>query len=433
MNNLSDALENLQNKYREKTKKSKNLTKRFSNVMPGGDTRTATFYSPYPIILADGNEDTIEDIDGNQYIDMLNNYTSLIHGHTVKTNLNVLQDYNFAYCGPTIYQEALAAEICHRVKSVDLVRFTNSGSEATELAVQVARKFTKKRWIIKAEGGYHGTNEIARAGSPGNQVTSESLDNLGVKLVPFNDLEALEKVLKDVSDNCAAVMLEPVMGAAGTILPLESYLQGVESLCKDYNVLFILDEVQMFRLSYGGAQEIWRLNPDLTAFGKIIGGGIPIGAVGGAEHVMSVLNPGNPESLHGSGTFNGNPLSMIMGKYCLDTLTPEAIQAINDRAKYIALTIEKIINRLSLPAQVTLIGSVFNVHWTTSQLTNYRMAQTANTSLKQLFHLAMLLNGVYIAPRGMFNVSTALTKENADFVVKAFENVAYEFHKLISR
>ena len=267
--------------------------------MPGGDTRTATYFDPFPHYIEMGEGAYIYDVDGNKLLDFQNNYTSLIHGHAHKPTVDAVSvqiALGSAYTAPFELQTTLAKLLVDRFPGIELIRFTNSGTEANMHALRIARAYTGKAKIIKTEGGYHGTTDVFEASVDPNLKKAGSLDNIkvipesrgvsenalkDVIVTPFNDVERTKKIIEANYKDVACFIIEPVMGSAGQITSLPEYLKAVRELTERYGILLIFDEVVTGRLSYGGAQELYGITPDITSLGKIIGGGTPVGAGAG--------------------------------------------------------------------------------------------------------------------------------------------------------
>ncbi|KQL49996.1 hypothetical protein AN963_10065 [Brevibacillus choshinensis] len=421
---------NAEREFSIRTPKSMEKYQAARRVMPGGDTRSTVYFSPYPITVSNGSGPEFQDIDGNHYLDFLNNYTATIHGHA---HSKVVEKVNQALSSGTSYasvieeQISLAEILCARVPGIEQIRFCNSGTEATMFAIRVARAFTNRAGIIKMEGGYHGTHETAQIELFNTQQAPVSMGipvrvAQDVYAVPFNDLEAMEQLLIQRAKEIAAILVEPVMGAAGVIPPLSGYLAGLRELANRYDVLLIFDEVQTLRLSTGGAQSKYHVTPDLTALGKIIGGGFPVGAFGGRADIMSLFDPANLNHLSHGGTFNGNRITMAAGITSMELLDQQAIDHLETLAKKLQMQMQEAIHRLFVPASVTRSGSLLNVHFTEQPPINYASTHRSRKDFTQLFHIELLNRGIYTAPRGMWNLSTVMTDFHIDQAVKAFSD-----------
>ena len=329
---LEGYYENLKKEYAEKNPISGKAFEKAKLYLAGGETRTVSYYPPFPLTIESGKGATITDVDGNRYYDFLNNYTSLIHGHANEKIANAICDVaKRGTAAPAGIEEQvkLAELLVERVPCVEQVRFCNSGTEATLFATRAAKVYTKKNGIVKMLGGYHGTtdmmeynvspdtldyekpenNLIPRPDIPG--VSEKIADEMFI--IPYNDIDTAKKVIEEHAKEIAAVIVEPFLGAGGVIPAKKEFLQALRDITKANDVLLIYDEVQGLRLSEGGAQKKYGVIPDIAAFGKIIGGGLPVGAVGGRKDIMDVFNSTSKVHVTQSGTFNGNRATMAAG------------------------------------------------------------------------------------------------------------------------
>ncbi len=441
MTHYNQLLQQEIRKYREKTRKSRNLNNLARSLLPGGDTRTVTYFKPYPLYVREGSGYLVCDVDGNKYIDFLNNYTSLVHGHrhpkiveAINNQLTHLQ----AVHAPTEKQIELAKLICERFPSVEMVRFMNSGTEATMNAIRLARAYTGKKKIMKAEGGYHGTHDFAMISVHPPSEKYGSLNNpesvpedkgipkavlKNVIVFPFNNFEVTEKLIKRNKEELAALIVEPIMGTAGIIPPVKDYLKFLREITIDNDVLLVFDEVITARLSKGGAQEYFKVEPDLTASGKMFGGGTPIGLVGGKEEIMQLYSPERKEFLSQSGTFNANPVTMAAGVATLKLLTTQAIKKINSLGGFLKKRISNLFSEFSVQIKVTGVGSLLNIHFTNKEVLDYRSSLTADKDLHFLLYLSLLNRGIWIAPRLMANISTPMSNRETEKFLKTLGEV----------
>ncbi len=426
----SEVLDRERLEFESRTARSRERFARAAEVFPGGDTRLATFYPPYPAAIDRAEGIDLVDLDGNHYSDFLLNYTSLIMGHRHPAVMEAVAEMLTRLTGvaaPAPAQLELAEEIVRRVDSVERVRFTNSGSESTLIAVWAARAYTGRPMVIKTIGSYHGcVPELDRGLRPGFFPDGVP-DSVPMRAVPFNDVEALRAAVEECSKTLAAVILEPVVGAGGIIPPEPGYLDAARSLTEEVGALLIFDEVITFRLSPGGYQQIVGIKPDLTAFAKIIGGGFPVGAVGGRADVMDVFRPGARPGIGHSGTFNGNPITSAAGLKVLELLDGTAYERLDRLGAMLADGLTEAIERTGVTAQVTRVGSLANVHFTSEPVRDFDAAQSADPVAVAAYHLGLLNRGVFIAPRGMFAVS-AVTEESD--VRKVIDASAEIFAKL---
>jgi glutamate-1-semialdehyde 2,1-aminomutase len=418
----SVVLERETSAFESRTPRSRERFQRALQVFPGGDTRIATFHAPYPVTIERGERIDIVDVDGNECLDFLLNYTSLITGHRHPAVMDAVSDALSRLTGvaaPVPGQVELAEELVRRVESVERVRFTNSGSESTLIALWAARAFTGRPLVIKAIGGYHGcVPDLDRSIRPG-AFPPGLPDSSPVVAVPFNDRDALKTAIDDAGDSLAAVFFEPVLGSGGVVGPEPDYLESAERWAREAGALFVLDEVITFRLSPGGFQQLAGLRPDITAFAKIIGGGFPVGAIGGREEVLRVFTPGSSTGVSHSGTFNGNPVTVAAGRKALELLDDAAYRKLDRLGRMLADGLRDAIAQTGVGAQVTHVGSLVNVHFTTEPVNDFDAAQRADQTAAAAYHLGLLNRGVFIAPRGMMTVSIVTEEGDVARVIDA--------------
>jgi glutamate-1-semialdehyde 2,1-aminomutase len=436
---LSAVLTAIEGQYRSRTPNSAALHYAAQRFLPGGDTRSATYFAPYPLFLERGEGCRVTDVDGNEYLDFLNNYTSLIHGHahpriTEAVSRQIVK--GTAYGSPIELQIQLARLLCERVPSLERVRFCNSGTEATMSAIRAAKAFTGRSKIIKMEGGYHGSHDAAevsvappldRAGPPESPYSVPSAGLFqgivaDVVVAPFNNVEATSRIIDRYRNELAAVIVEPVMGSQGVIPAELAYLELLREATRSCGALLIFDEVVTFRLAYGGAQEIYGVRPDLIALGKIIGGGFPVGGFGGRADIMALFDPRHPQ-LSQSGTFNGNAVTMTAGLVSLELLTPEEIARINQLGERLRTGLRRVLKNTGRGGEVNGIGSLSQIHFTSGVVKDYRSAQGFIKWMPPLVHLALLTRGVFTANRGEWAISTPMGETEIDFAVQAFHSV----------
>ncbi len=425
-------------RYREKTSQSARHFEAAQSWLPGGETRRASYFPPYPTFMEKGQECYLYDCDGNKYLDMQNNYTSLIHGHCpprVNEAARSQIEKGVVLGSAAEIQYRHAEHLCHRIECVETVRYGNSGTEATLFAMRVARAYTGKEGILKMDGGYHGMHDYAQVnifpepktvGLPEPWAEPWIPRNLlkDMHVAPYNDLQTVEDILKKHKDQIAAVIVEPMFSAGGLFLPEPDYLQGMRQLTDRYGVLLILDEVMMFRLQYGGLHTHYGIRPDIVALGKIIGGGFPVGAVGGRKDIMELFSPAHPHPIFHSGTFNGNNITLAAGLAALELYNEQAVERLNTLGDRLREGFKKALRRSGIKGRVTGMGSLLMVHWREEQPKTARdvfAALFAARNLIELFHLELLNRGVFAAPRGMFVLSTPMTEDEVDSAIEAFD------------
>jgi glutamate-1-semialdehyde 2,1-aminomutase len=422
------------NRYFEKTPTSRVLAAEGKKYLPGGDTRTVAFYEPYPVHMAEGKGCHLRDVDGNEYIDVLNNYTSLILGHAHPRIVEAVRsqlERGTALCAPDESQHKHAAHLCRRIPQMDMVRYCNSGTEATMMAIRAARAYTGRDAVIKMHGGYHGSHDCVEV-SVSNEQPVAALEGRGVPasvlndvmIAPFNDLEAVESILKEHKDRIAAIISEPMQGLGGFIPPKPGHLQGLRDLADQYDVLLIFDEIITFRLSVGGMQRMYDVGPDLTSLGKIIGGGFAIGAFGGRREIMGQFDPTSRDFLFHGGTFNGNIITMVAGLAAMELYDEDAVNRLNELGDRLRIGLDGAFEKAGIAGHSTGLGSLAQVHWSGEEMKNAQdsigAAKLAGETRK-LMHVELLNRGVFAAPRGLYGLSTPMTEKEIDRVIEAFE------------
>ena len=428
--------------YASKTGRSRALHEEAVAVMPGGNSRTTTFFDPYPFYFQRGQGARIWDADGVERVDFNGNYTSLVLGHAVPDVVKTVQavvESGLSFPGPTEHEVRLAETLVRRVPSVESVRFTNSGTEATMNAVRLARAFTGRPKLAKFEGAFHGTHDwvmVSVSGDtkswgsrrrPKSVAWSEGIPPAVLKnvvVLPWNDPEACEEILAADGDDIAAVIVDPFMCNAGLISPVEGFLPRLREVTERHGILLILDEVISFRTAWGGAQERLGVRPDLTTFGKIIGGGLPVGAFGGRRDVMTFYDPrkGGARISQG-GTFNANPVTMAAGLATLNALTPEAFARLDALGERLRGGTTRLLEATRRKGQVTGVGSLFCLHWATGDLTDYRASRSKDVEAPMRVFLGLLNEGIVLTQRGLGACSLAMADEDVDRFVNALARV----------
>jgi len=412
--------------------------------MPGGTTRTTTYFDPYPLYIERGEGCRVWDADGTERIDMLGNYTAMILGHAHPKVVEAIarqaaRGTGFAAANPI--EVELATLLCDRVPSLDAVRFCNSGTEATMFAMRLARAFTGRPKIARMEGGYHGTHDYAEvsthpeldsAGPP--DAPSPQKDSIGtpdwaldqVVVLPFNNPDAAEAAIRREGGLLAAVILEPIIGAGGVIAATPEFLQRLRDVTRELGILLIFDEVISFRVAPGGAQQMYGVTPDLTTLGKIIGGGLPVAAFGGRADVMELLDPRREPSLAQGGTYNGNPLGMAAGLATMRELTPDVYDDLNRNGARVAEQLSEVFASHDVAVQVNGAGSMFALHFTATPVTDYRTMAGANKKRTRELFLGLVNHGVLMAPRAMGALSTPMEEDDIQEFIDAVDVVAAE-------
>jgi glutamate-1-semialdehyde 2,1-aminomutase len=430
--------------YRQTTPGSRALHEKAVRVMPGGTTRTTTYFDPYPLFIDRGEGCLVWDVDGTERIDMIGNYTAMILGHAhpkVVEAIRAQAGRGTAYAAANAIEGELAEILCERVPSLDLVRFCNSGTEATMFAMRLARAFTGRPRIARIEGGYHGTHDYAEVSThpvpaeagPADRPLARP-DSIGTPawaleqtlVLPFNDPDAAELILRQEGNQVAAVILEPIIGAGGVIAATSEFLQRLRSVTRELGMLLIFDEVISLRVAPGGAQQLYGVVPDLTTMGKIIGGGLPVAAFGGRADVMELLDPRRQPNLAQGGTYNGNPLGMAAGVAAMKELTPDVYEDLNRRGARVKDQLSEVFASHGVAAQVNGVASLLAIHFTATPVTDYRSKMTADEGMTRDFFLGLLNHGVLMAPRAMGALSTPMGEEEIQRFVDAADAVVAE-------
>lgn len=426
--------------YRARTPRSAALHEEARCIFPGGATRSVTLFQPYPVYVASGRGCRVVDVDFNEYLDVQNNFGSMIHGHAhpaIVGAVSAQATRGTDFGSPTELHLKLAREIASRLPSIQRLRFTTSGTEAVMYAVRAARAFTGRSKILKFEGSYHGGYDAVSvsvdpgptaptwpkgiAGSAGlpPDVESETL------VAPFNDVEATEKILRSRRGEIAAVIVEAVT-VRGMIPAEPTFLVALHDLTRELGILLIFDEVVTFRLGVAGAQGLVGVTPDLTTLGKVIGGGLPVGAFGGREDVMVAFDPSHRNPVHHSGTFAGNAATMAAGLAALDLLTPVAISELNRLGASLRGALSHALDLVGVVAQVTGAGSLVSVHFTDEPVTDYRSALRGDRTRAAQMHVALLNRGIYARAGGSFFLSTPMTEQEISDIANAFREALIE-------
>jgi len=419
------------------TQNSKTQFQRACEVIPGGvnsPVRAFKSVGGQPLLISSAKGSTVTDIDGNSYIDFVSSWGPMILGHAHPTIVKAIQDAaekGTSYGAPTIAETEMAELICSMVPSVDMVRMVNSGTEATMSAIRLARAFTKKSKIVKFEGCYHGHADffLIKAGSgamtlgiPDSPGVTESIakDTLTAE---FNNLASVEALFATIGYDISAIIVEPVAGNMGVVPPNEGFLQGLRDIATKNGCLLIFDEVITgFRLAKGGAQEYYGVMPDLTTLGKIIGGGLPVGAYGGRKEIMQMLAPLGP--VYQAGTLSGNPLAMASGLAMLKIIneTPDFHKLLDQKAEKFANGLLTNLKEAGISGKINRVGSMLTLFFTESKdVTSFTEVMTSDRDRYAKYFKLSLEAGIYLAP-SQFEaafISTAQSDDDLDKTLKA--------------
>lgn len=427
--------------YPDPTSRSKALYDRALASLPGGNSRTTVFMAPHPIYAARGEGCRVWDVDSNVFIDCINNFTSLIHGHAhprlIETATRQIA-LGTAFGLPTESEIDLAELLASRLPSVDQLRFANSGTEAVMMALKAARAFTGRPKIAKCEGAYHGAYDYAEVsldptpdawgrnapvsvayakGTPENVLTD-------VVTIPFNDAEAAVSLVREHGADLAAVLVDPMPNRAGLVPADKAYLEALRTVTREIGALLIFDEVITFRLGYRGAQGLWEIDPDLTTLGKIMGGGFPVGAIGGRAEVMAVFDPrhGKPALPHG-GTFSANPVTMRAGLAAMELLDEAAFKHLDAIGDAVRDGINMAFRRHGVPGRAVGLGSLLRIHFSEREIRDYRSAYVTEQEARRqaVFNRGLLNRGILAASNGLMALSTPMTSADTDAIVAAVD------------
>lgn len=413
--------------------KSRELYKKASTLLPGGVSSPVRAIKPYPFYTESANGSKITDIDGNEYIDYCLAYGPNILGHanpTIKEAIVSQLDKGWLYGTPTDLEVDLASKIADIYPGIDMLRFVSTGTEATMSAIRAARGFTGKDKFIKIEGGFHGAHDAVLVQAGSGATTLGKPDSLGIPAdftkhtlqTPFNDIEALTAVIEKNDDQVAALIMEPVMGNIGPILPEKGYLEEVRKITEENDIVLIFDEVITgFRLAMGGAQEYYGVTPDMTTLGKIIGGGLPIGVFGGKKEIIDMIAPSG--AVYQAGTFSGSPASAAAGLAVLDVLEKEEVhKKLNATGDIFRSRLTEIVTDLGLDYTVSGLASMFMVFFGDKPL-NYQDALKCDKESYLKFFFKMLDTGIFIPPSQYETnfISTAHTEDDLEKTLAAYE------------
>lgn len=440
--------------YRRWSARSAELIEKASEVFPGGDTRMSAHFAPYPLFIERAEGTRLYDADGHELIDFMNNFTSLVHGHanpSVVAAVGEQMSLGSAYAAPTRSQVALGRLICERVPGVEQLRFTSSGTEATLMGLRCARAYTGRQKIMKMEGGYHGSYELAEVSlaplpgicgpleAPHSVPIDASIPNsvLGDTVVcPYNQPELAESLIAKHANELAAVIVEPALGSMGMIPATREFLAALRRATEVHGIVLIFDEVITLRAGYGGAQEVLGITPDLTAMGKIIGGGLPIGAIGGKRELMRMFHPEETRPVMHASTFSGNPISMAAGYAAMVQLEPQIIEQLNALGERFRQGVDDVFKRVGIRGQAVGFASLANIHFGDEALSDARGAlatRAASSYANQLLHLSMLQRGIASASRLMYCISTAMAVKDVDLALDALEDALLSLKPGIER
>ncbi len=424
---------------------SYDLFARAGKSIPGGvnsPVRAFKSVGGTPVFIKKAKGAYLYDVDGNRYIDFINSWGPMIMGHAYEPVTEAVQKKamdSTSFGAPTELEIEMAELIKGMVRNVDLIRMVNSGTEACMSAIRLARGYTHRNKFIKFEGCYHGHADafLVKAGS--GLATFNIQQVAGVTgavsndtlVAPYNNLEAVEKLVTEHKNEIAAIIIEPVAGNMGCILPLPGYIEGLRTICTREGIVFIMDEVMTgFRLAAGGAQQRLGVDADLITYGKIIGGGLPVGAFGGKQEIMEKIAPlGN---VYQAGTLSGNPIGMIAGYTLLKELSdnPAIYTSLEEKGQYLRDGLDRILKRSGVPYRINHMGSMISLHFSDRDVIDFQCAADANNALFNKFFHYLLDRGIYLPPSAFESwfLSNALTYEDLDYTLQAAEDFFTDEH-----
>ncbi|MEK0287765.1 glutamate-1-semialdehyde 2,1-aminomutase [Caldifermentibacillus hisashii] len=406
-------------------------------LMPGGvnsPVRAFKAVDMNPIFMESGKGSKIYDIDGNEYIDYVLSWGPLILGHANRQVVEALKkvvESGTSFGAPTLIENKLAELVKERVPSIEIIRMVNSGTEATMSALRLARGYTGRSKILKFEGCYHGHGDsllikagsgVATFGLPDSPGVPEGIAKNTIT-VPYNDLDGVKTAFEKFGEDIAAIIVEPIAGNMGVVPPLPGFLEGLREMTEQYGALLIFDEVMTgFRADYHCAQGYFNIQPDLTCLGKVIGGGLPVGAYGGKAEIMEKVAPSGP--VYQAGTLSGNPLAMTAGYETLKQLKPEHYDEFKRKGDMLEAGYRQAAETYGIPLTVNRAGSMIGVFFTNEQVMNYDTAKTSNLDYFATYYREMALQGVFLPPsqfEGLF-ISTVHSDEDIEKTIQAAEH-----------
>ncbi|MGE6629059.1 glutamate-1-semialdehyde 2,1-aminomutase [Bacillus sp. NPDC077027] len=424
--------------------KSKQAFVEARKYMPGGvnsPVRAFKSVNTDPIFMERGIGSKIYDIDGNEYVDYVLSWGPLILGHSnerVVEGIKRVAENGTSFGASTLVENELAKLVSERVPSIEVIRMVSSGTEATMSALRLARGYTGRNKIVKFEGCYHGHGDsllikagsgVATLGLPDSPGVPEGVASNTIT-IPYNDLESIHIAFKEYGDDIAGVIVEPVAGNMGVVPPQEGFLQGLRDVTEQYGALLIFDEVMTgFRVGYHCAQGYFGIQPDITCLGKVIGGGLPVGAYGGKAEIMEQIAPSGP--IYQAGTLSGNPLAMTAGLETLKQLTPETYEEFTRKGDMLEKGISNAAKAHGIPLTFNRAGSMIGFFFTNEKVVNYETAKKADLDLFADFYKEMADRGIFLPPsqfEGLF-LSTAHTDEDIHYTIETVEKVFQKLSK----
>ncbi len=417
---LLEAIADAEARYWEANPNSFSLFQRAKAVMPGGNTRTALHFDPFPVYMAGSDGARLTDVDGHSYIDALGEFSAGLYAHKDPVVIEAAEGAlgrGVSNGAPGEPEIQLAEAICERFPAIETVRFCNSGTEANLYALQLARHITGRSKLLAFYGAYHG----------GVFVFSDTSNPMNAPFdwvfCHYNDIPEVVEAIHEHALDLAAVIIEPMMNNAGSIPADKDFLQAIKDSCDETGVLLIFDEIVTSRFGPGGMQSLHGIYPDLVTLGKYLGAGFSFGAFGGKAKYMTHLDPAKPKALPHAGTFNNNLFTMMAGHAGLTRIfTPERAEKLFEEGEALRERLNTVVRETNAAAQFTGAGSIMNLHFTSGVIRSPNDLQAVPRLPYKLFQLEMLLSGVYLATRGQINMSLAISPEDADEIVEAVQS-----------
>lgn len=428
---LDLALTDARDRYTQKRPLSAEAFEESLSFMPGGNTRTVLFHSPFPLRMIEGAGCRVTDADGHVYVNMLGEYTAGLFGHNhpvIRRAIDDALDSGISLSGHNTNEITLAKLVCERFPSIDRVRFTNSGTEANLMAISTARNHTGKKKVMVFNGGYHGG--LLYFGNGGIPINAPFDYILG----DFNDAAGCQALIQQYAEDLACVLVEPLQGSAGCIPGTVDFLATLRSACDQCGAILIFDEVMTSRLSPGGAQDLMGVVPDMTTLGKYIGGGMSFGAFGGGVELMSMYDPRTANSIPHAGTFNNNSLTMAAGVAAMgQVLTRENLTALNQLGDCLRKQLNTLCQEHGVQIQFTGKGSLLGLHSTIEPISSISNLQGSDDNIMELLFLDLLEEGFYIARRGFIALMLTVSEDEVDGFIRAFSKVLTNRKHLIKK
>jgi glutamate-1-semialdehyde 2,1-aminomutase len=409
--------------YSRRNARSGEIAAAAARCLPGGNTRTSLWYDPFPLCMVGGEDSRLTDADGHEYVDFLGEFTAGIYGHSpqiVKDAIKAALEEGLNLSSQTRWESKLAALICARFASMQLVRFTNSGTEANLMALAAALRVTGRRKILVFEGAYHGSVLNFLPGGSAARVPHEFVCG------PYNDIEGSRALIDEHRTGLAGILVEPMLGAGGCIPGTPEFLQSLRRSADDSGAILIFDEIQTARLSVGGRQKLLGIEPDLTTIGKFFGGGLAFGCFGGRRDIMDIFDPRRPDAVAHPGTFNNNTLTMAAGAAAVTGLLTEgALDLLNQRGERLRESMLSMFRTAGAPFTVSGLGSIMNIH--------PQGPSDWAADLRKLLFFELAAMGIYIAARGLIALSLAITDQDTGRLLRAIERFLERIPALLPR